>query len=98
MITSAPRSASRAVDRGPASTRVKSRMRMPSRGSVAWEIVVAFVTSEGLFYPAPVVDHPLPGCVARVAAAHEVDEPAEDNIIPSVFDERLVPSIAAKIV
>ena len=35
---------------------------------------------------------------AAEAIASLVDEPAEDNIIPSVFDERLVPSIAAKIV
>ena len=34
---------------------------------------------------------------AAEAIASLVDEPAEDNIIPSVFDERLVPSIAAKI-
>ena len=35
---------------------------------------------------------------AAEAIASLVDEPAEDNIIPSVFDGRLVPSIAAKIV
>ena len=35
---------------------------------------------------------------AAEAIASLVDEPAKDNIIPSVFDERLVPTIAAKIV
>ena len=34
---------------------------------------------------------------AAEAIASLIDEPSEENIIPSVFDERLVPTIASKI-
>ena len=44
-------------------------------GSVANEIIVAFVTSKGCFDPLPIVLQPIPGELAAFVSADEIDKP-----------------------